>query len=336
MIAGTNEFTTYHNLRAGKILLRDPAAGIQYVWVIVNGKLLTPGVDYSLALDNLIVYLVAEPAVGDTVDIIQFTAPVATPRMAWTQFKDILNRTHYKRHDNEPGLQLAKPLHEYDIRIEVEDATALPEPNKAANKPGIVFVNGERIEYFVKSGNLLRQLRRGTLGTGVADVYPTGTPVINKGQSKNIPYKDDLISQVIGNDGSSTVYDTKFNLTGFSLLHSQQYRDFFEVFVGGRRLRKNAIQSYQFDMVDIDGNIVQAIAQDSPAGDVEIEQEFDIIVDQSTGEVQLELTEAPNPTDKIIIVRRIGKLWSNPGTALKDANNSIAEFLRGSISKLPE
>jgi hypothetical protein len=36
------------------------------------------------------------------------------------------------------------------------------------------------------------------------------------------------------------------------------------------------------------------------------------------------------------MVQKTGKLWSDPGTALKDANNSIVDFLRGSISKLPE
>jgi len=108
------------------------------------------------------------------------------------------------------------------------------------------------------------------------------------------------------------------------------------VFVGGSRLRKNAIQSYQFDMVDENGDIVQAIAPDSPAGDVELEKEFDILVDESTGNVRLELSEVPGSEERIVVVRRTGQLWSDPGTALKDADNSIATFLRGSISKLPE
>ena len=336
MVAGTTEETVYHNLRGGKILLRSPASGVQYVWVIVNGKLLTPSVDYSLALDNKIVYLVDELEVGDTIDVFHFSAPVATPRMTWSKFKDILNRTHYKRIDNNTDQQLASPLNDYDSRIEMVDASALPEPSKATNRPGVIFVDKERIEYFVKDGNTLRQLRRGTLGTGIRDVYPAGTVVVDSSRSKSIPYKDETISQVIENDGSSTTYPTRFNLTGHSLTSKQQYRDFFEVFVGGRRLRKNAIQAYQFDIVDDNGNIIQAIDQDSPAGDVETEKEFDIIVDSQTGEVQLELTSLPGEDEKIVIVRRVGSLWSDPGTALKDTDNSIAEFLRGSISKLPE
>ena len=122
------------------------------------------------------------------------------------------------------------------------------------------------------------------------------------------------------------------------------------MFVGGKRLHKNAVQTYQFDMVDENGDIVQAIAPDSPAGDVEVEKEFDIIVDPSTGNVSLEITnlpvtEVPNPADpdnptiykdRILIVRKTGSLWSDQGVALKDSDNAIANFLRGSISKLPE
>jgi len=335
LVPGSREFTTYHNLRGGKIILNEPAAGVQYVWVVVNGKLLSPTVDYTLALDNRVVYLSQTPQIGDVIDVIHFTAPVRSPRMAWSQFKDILNRTHYKRIDNGVGQTLAKPLYEYDLRIEMEDASLLPIPNVERNKPGIIFVDGERIEYFIKDGNLLRQLRRGTLGTGVKDVYLAGTAVVDRSSSKNVPYTDQLVSQTLVNDGSSTVYETTFNLSGYNLVFGQAYNDFFEVFVGGSRLRKHAIQSYQFDMVDDNGDIIQAIAPDSPLGDVELEKEFDIIVD-ANGNVSLDLTVTPDPTETIILVRRVGRLWSQPGETLKDSQNEIASFLRGSISKLPE
>ena len=44
-------------------------------------------------------------------------------------------------------------------------------PEKSTNTPGVLFINGERIEYFVKDGNSLQQLRRGTMGTGVKDIH---------------------------------------------------------------------------------------------------------------------------------------------------------------------
>ena len=342
----------YNELRSGKIELRNTAAGVQYVWVAVNGKLLTPSEDYTLSADRRVLFLTDGLDIDDELEILHFSAPIQSPRMAWTKFKDILNRTHYKRYDNDLGQELTESLLPDDLYMEVLDASKLPVPSKSANKPGIVFVDGERIEYFVRdtNNNMLRQLRRGTLGTGVKDEYPAGTAILDNSSSKNIPYADELESREIENDGSSTVFDTVFNLSGFDLKQGQNYRDFFEVFVGGRRLRKNAMQMYQFDMVDDNGDIVQATAPDSPAGDAAVEKEFDIIVDPNTGNVSLELTELPitvvpnvgdpdNPTiynDRIVMMRKTGSLWSEQGVALKDSDNPIANFLRGSISKLPE
>jgi hypothetical protein len=39
---------------------------------------------------------------------------------------------------------------------------------------------------------------------------------------------------------------------------------------------------------------------------------------------------------KLVIIRKIGKLWTDPGTPLKDAQNDIGSFLRGAQSELPE
>ena len=42
------------------------------------------------------------------------------------------------------------------------------------NIPGVIFIDGERIEYYLKEDGVLRQLRRGTLGTGIATVHAKG------------------------------------------------------------------------------------------------------------------------------------------------------------------
>jgi len=160
------DYITYNRLTVGEITLRAPAVDAQYVWVSVNGELLTPSVDYYVTDDKLKVQLVRQPAANDVIDIIHFTAPVSKAKFAFRQFKDMLNRTHFKRLDIAPA-KLAQALNYYDLRIELDDASELSEPNKGQNLPGVIFIAGERIEYFVKESNTLRQLRRGTLGTGV-------------------------------------------------------------------------------------------------------------------------------------------------------------------------
>ena len=110
---------------------------------MVDGEWLMPTVDYELSLDKRIVYLKDTPEAGVTVDVLHFAAPVSTPRIAWRQFKDILNRNIYKRVDNAQGIVLAQDLNDYDLRIEVEDSSLLPNPDRRQNKPGIIFINGE-------------------------------------------------------------------------------------------------------------------------------------------------------------------------------------------------
>jgi hypothetical protein len=72
---------------------------------------------------------------------------------------------------------LAEPLHIADEFITVTDGTTLPTPNAPGLIPGIVYIGGERIQYYTKAGAVLGQLTRGCGGTSVGDIYHAGTPV---------------------------------------------------------------------------------------------------------------------------------------------------------------
>ena len=115
-------------------------------------------------------------------------------------------------------------------------ATGLAEPNKNIHIPGVVFINGERIEYLVKQGNSLRQLRRGTLGTGVNALLTAGTEVEDPKPQNTVPTKMRFIQQCTPPDGTTGVFELDFTPNKAS--------NEFEVFMAGRRLRKNAISSY--------------------------------------------------------------------------------------------
>jgi hypothetical protein len=275
--------------------------------------MLSPSVDYKLQSNMRIIELVKEPSENDTIDIIHFTAPISTPTIAWQQFKDILNRTHYKRVDNNDGVKLAQDLAFNDLRIVVvEGADKLPRPDKSSNKPGIIWINGERIEYFAKTGNDLRQLRRGTLGTGIASVHKAETRVYGAGVEKTIPYADQNIVW-------SPVAAVTEGQTEFTLDFTPNSVNEFEVFAAGKRLNKAAIAT--FDPV---------LAIDSPEGDVNTPAEFTVNGDTLT------LTSPMKADQKLVVIRKVGKLWTDPGTPLKDAQNDIGSFLRGARSELPE
>ena len=306
------EFVRYNNITAGKIVLNTPANSVNHVWVAKDKRLLTPSVDYVLDDDNQVIYLQETVGTGGSVDVIQFGAQLSTPVIAFKQFKDILNRTQYKRFDNNEGITLIKPFLYNDLRLEVTDASTLPVPSKKQNKPGIIFIGGERIEYFAKTGNSLRQLRRGTLGTGTKDVYEVGTPIVSGSSDKTIPYKDEIIT---------TNYTSVDNQKNFELdWVPTRGVDEFEVFAAGRRLRKNSIESFD-----------ATLGLDSPEGNVTLPAEF-AVVNGST----LQLAQPLQEGQKLVVIRKLGKIWSETGTPLKDADNDIARFLRDSNSRLPK
>jgi hypothetical protein len=106
----------------------------------------------------------------------------------------MLNRYHYKRLGSDDNYLLAEPLRYYDKTITLENAGTLPVPALGTKTPGIIFINGERIEFFRRDENVLKQLRRGTLGTGVKSVHAAGSRVYNQSIDSTIPYKDEVIS----------------------------------------------------------------------------------------------------------------------------------------------
>jgi len=305
------DYVTYRRTTVGEIALRKPAVDAQYVWVSVNGELLTPSVDYSVTDDRMKVQLVRQPAADDVIDIIHFTAPISKPKFAYRQFKDMLNRTHFKRLET-PASTLAQTLNYYDLRIELVDGSSLSEPNKGQNLPGVIFIDGERIEYFVKEENTLRQLRRGTLGTGVKDTYAISTKVFDQNISKTVPYKDRTLAHNTTADGATATFEIGYPVASINEI---------EVFVGGVRMRKTAIDVFN-----------PLTALDSPEGDTTVVADFTF--DAETNAITLLATPAKDI--RVTVVKKVGQSWTTFGESLGDTENSIARFLRAATSELPE
>jgi len=304
---------TYNRLTVGEIPLRSKAVDAQYVWVSVNGELLTPSIDYSVTDDQMKVQLARTPAKNDVIDVIHFSEKVSTAKFAYRQFKDMLNRTHFKRLDK-VATTLREPLDSYDLRIEVVDGSLLAEPSKGQNLPGIIYIGSERVEYFVKDGNTLKQLRRGTLGTGVRSSYPVAQKVFDQNIGLTVPYKDMTQSQSFVGNGTVSTFTLSFD-AGFNGQNE------LDVFVAGKRLRKTTLQ--QFD---------PQTALDSPEGDIKLPREFEF--DAETNSITV--AEIPLNKTKITVIRKTGQTWTNTGETLGEAENSIARFLRAGTSALPE
>ena len=303
LIPETDDYFTFNKLNNGLIKLREPAIDAEYVWVTVDGELLIPSVDYSITDNRQFVKLLSQPAENAVIEVIHFTSSRFSEGFAYRQFKDILNRTHYKKIDNSKTAVLTQDLNYYDLTIEVDDASNLSEPNRSKNIPGVIFVNGERIEYLIKQGNVLRQLRRGTLGTGINQIIPVGAQVFDQGPQLTIPYKDEFYSQI---------FTVQEDTTALVLDFVPSSENEIEVFVGGRRLKKLASPVYN-----------PYLDQRSPEGDQDpFAAEF--FVSNNV----LQLNVFPQIGEKIVVLRKLGKAWTENNESLAISQSTIGKFLR--------
>jgi hypothetical protein len=221
---GTTEFYTYNAVGGGLIQLDRSVIDNNYVWVVQGSRLLTPSIDYKLNDDLQSIVLANPPQSGEVISVITFGSNIL-PRagISYMQFKDMLNRVSYKRLNAKKRTVLIQDLKWNDTTIVVDNASTLDIPNPSQNKPGIIEIRGERIEYFTLNNNTLGQLRRGTLGTGVYNLNKAGIYVQGIGASETIPYTDTIITDTIISSGGTII-----NL-GFA----PDSANSIEVFVGG-------------------------------------------------------------------------------------------------------
>ena len=224
---GYQEYYNFNQLSGGRIKLRRPALASQYVWISLNKKLLTPDVDY--ALESNMNYISFSSSIEfletDVIDVIAFSNKATRSSFGYKIFKDMLNKNSYTRIDDESSTTLASPLHFYDSTIVVEDSALLATPSASVNKPGVVFINGERIEYLRKDGNVLRQLRRGTLGTGVKPIHDTGSLVRDQSVVQTVPYRDEYITSVTVSDGynlGASIYSNSPSVSVSSIVFASE------------------------------------------------------------------------------------------------------------------
>ena len=203
--ADSVEFYDYTGLSSGLIKLDRAVIDDSYVWITKNGNLLTPSVDFKLNSDYQSIQLTTVPESDDKFEIMTYSNNVHRGTVSYMQFKDMLNRTHFKRLPLKKQTKLKKDLNYFDTVIEVEDASTFDIPNPSLNHPGIVEIYGERIEYLVKDGNRLSQLRRGTLGTGTPSLHLAGTEVQDIGPSETIPYQDTISVEQLTANGSNLI-----------------------------------------------------------------------------------------------------------------------------------
>ena len=367
---GTSAYLDRNFLTKGFIELSKPAISTNYVWVIKNGKLLSPEIDYVLNADKTAVQLARRVNKNSTIEVLHFAGSLSSPKYGFRIFKDMLNRFHFKRLNNQNTYVLQQPLNYYDSKILLESSEGITLPDRNRNQPGIIWINKERIEYYNVENAVLSGLRRGTLGTGIKTTHAKGSIVTGQGPEETIPYKENQIITDLTNfaDGSTgeilldidlhtpaNAYVDKISssLSAFEVetLVDEIAASMVDIFVGGRRLRKplplepnNKLKDRNFYQFNANKDL------DSPDADEVVAAEYTMEIAFINGSPKTLLTlniqddahpdNIPLTGEKILLVKKNGNLWNdvvdtNTTLSLSDSQNKIARFIRDKTISLP-
>jgi predicted lipoprotein len=309
-----------------------------YIWVSVGGKVLNRREFYVMPDKRTVRIHDNYPySQNDIVTIMTFNTSTTEDAIGYRVFKDVLNRNIYKRLSKSNTTHLVSPLFTTSTTIEVENSGVLGYPMPSKRLPGVILIDGERIEYMARNGNILSQLRRGTFGTGAKEFYDIGTAVIDQSKSQSIPYQETV--QVMS---TSTTNTTTYVLNSFSFDSSIEPENQIEVYYAGRLLQKptstNEIRYAHNNSVAYDSNEINSFGTSS---NIVLGPDFSVeIINTTTANLILSFNPVENK--KLSVVKRFGQIWYDSGFAsatngesLLDSNSPQAVFLKERLALLP-
>lgn len=195
--------------------LSRPATKTDYLRVTLNvdgvvggGKYLFPNIDYTLVSPTVIELSGTSGVNSNSIIVVtSFYEVGQKPSVGFRVFNNMRGKVTYTRIADKSTTTLTQDLNTSDTVIHVSNASLLGEPNFDRNEPGVVFIDGERITYYVRDTvtNTISQLRRATGGTAMA-VHHVGTLVVDAGGSQEIPDSHDATWYT---SGVATVTDGK-------------------------------------------------------------------------------------------------------------------------------
>jgi len=309
-----------------------------YVWVSIDGKSLINGFDYYIDSDHKTVIISENYNVQptDMITIVSMSDINEDSIIGYRIFKDILNRTHFKRLSSESSTQLIAPLYTTSTEIHVANSSIFPAPNSSKYSPGVILIAGERIEFSEVSGNILTNLKRATLGTAAKDYYPVGTVLLDQSRIQTVPFKE---NRKIYSTTSTTA--TSYTFEGISISSRASATDQVEVYYGGQLLRKPTANNNTLTVHDI--SIAFDSGEINSAGvssDIILQPQFTIESSGTTCIVHLHLDNITTGTS-LAVVHTTATIWNNvvdTATTLSLINSTSiqANFLRDSPTALPD
>lgn len=337
-------FTNYQSMQ---MIISESAGGSQkyalpvrpvsadYVWVYKNSNRMLVNDDYLMTA-NASIEFVLNTVATDIIKIVLFGANLRRDASAFEITKDMFNVSGFTRFVvNE--VKLSTALNYYDTVINVTETANLFKPTRKHNIPGVVYINGERIEYFVIDGNTLTQLRRGVFGTSIAETHLVDSSVVDVSVTERLPYQDleyryDIPKSAVTSTGFpvdfTPVKSVRTNWETGSIPAPYGPCDHIEVFVAGRRLSKNPTMIYN-----------TSVGSTSPAGDVFVDAEFSV----DGVNKFIRLTHPAPAGARILVFRKTGHVWydqgsttASKGVSLLENSTSVATFISQKTSLVPD
>jgi len=177
-------------------------------WVIKNGRILTPFIEYSIE-GNVLTLTNGVIGPADVVQVTNVTSSIVPEAMEFRIFQDMRGIQATYRMTPSTTTTVAQAATATADIIYVANASALSIPDFAANVWGVVTIDGERIMYrnIDLAANTISSLLRGTAGTA-ADSHDVGAYVYDMGRGNLLPeqYQDYIESESFLGDGSRKVF----------------------------------------------------------------------------------------------------------------------------------
>ena len=141
-------------------------------------------VDGGKFIDRFSSHAPEELVPGAITDLLQMTVFTKDPEgsdliVGFKIFADQRNPAEYFRVSNYATTTLAADLNYLSTQITLTDVSGLPDPNPTDNRPGSVFINGEKIIYLGidRAQNKLLNIRRGATRTSIPLLHKAGSLV---------------------------------------------------------------------------------------------------------------------------------------------------------------
>lgn len=141
----------FDGVPSGRFKISRPVLDESYVWVSLNGIPLANYRDFEILDDGMTVQITDSYTLTsrDIITIVSFASNKTTADIiGFRLFNDLFNRQHYKRLSKQNSTYLTQPLTDMDSMVYVKDSSVLTKPIIDKNVPGVVLINGERIEFF--------------------------------------------------------------------------------------------------------------------------------------------------------------------------------------------